>query len=95
MKADRAKGETGAYRLESEGLDNDGDGAINEDPPGGVDFDRNFPHGWKEFDRRAGTSACSEVETRGADRPRARDPHRRRPSSCSATATRSSRRRPR
>jgi hypothetical protein len=65
VKADRAKGEIGAYRLEPEGLDNDGDGAINEDPPGGVDFDRNSPHGWKEFDPRAGTSACSEVETRG------------------------------
>jgi hypothetical protein len=64
VKADRAKGEVGAFRLEPEGLDNDGDGAINEDPPGGVDFDRNFPHGWKEFDRRAGTFACSEVETR-------------------------------
>jgi hypothetical protein len=65
VKADRAKGEVGAYRLEPEGLDDDGDGAIDEDPPGGVDFDRNFPHGWKEFDRRAGASAVSEPETRG------------------------------
>jgi hypothetical protein len=64
VKADRAKGQAGTHRLEPEGLDNDGDGAINEDPPGGVDFDRNFAYGWKEFDRKTGTSACSEPETR-------------------------------
>jgi hypothetical protein len=64
VRADRAKGEVGSWRLEPEGVDDDGDGRINEDPKGGVDFDRNFPHGWKEFDRRTGTSPCSEVETR-------------------------------
>jgi Zinc carboxypeptidase len=65
VKADRAKGQAGTHRLEPEGLDNDDDGAIDEDAAGGVDFDRNFPHGWREFDRRAGTTACSEPETRG------------------------------
>lgn len=27
-------------------LDNDGDGKTNEDPPGGVDLNRNYPAGW-------------------------------------------------
>ncbi|HYC76257.1 MAG TPA: M14 family zinc carboxypeptidase [Planctomycetota bacterium] len=64
VKADPAKGEVGGWRLEPEGLDDDGDGAIDEDGPGGVDVDRNFPHGWKEFDREAGPTPVSEPETR-------------------------------
>ena len=32
--------------LGTEGVDNDGDGRINEDPPGGVDLNRNFPTEW-------------------------------------------------
>ena len=31
----------------SEGLDNDGDGSINEDGPGGYDMNRNWPAGWQ------------------------------------------------
>ena len=34
-RADPKKGETGVYKLFTEGTDNDGDGFINEDPPGG------------------------------------------------------------
>ncbi len=64
VRADRKKGEIGEFRLESEGQDDDGDGVLNEDGPGGVDFDRNFPHGWKEFDRAAGITPISEPETR-------------------------------
>ena len=30
-----------------EGRDDDGDGRYNEDGPGGVDLNRNFPVGWK------------------------------------------------
>jgi hypothetical protein len=30
-----------------EGLDDDGDGKINEDPPGGYDLNRNWPADWK------------------------------------------------
>ena len=30
-----------------EGLDNDGDGRINEDPPGGYDLNRNWPADWQ------------------------------------------------
>jgi alkylated DNA nucleotide flippase Atl1 len=62
--ADRRKGERGAYRLVLEGLDNDGDGEINEDGPGGIDLDRNFPHGWAARDLETGTSCPSEPETR-------------------------------
>jgi hypothetical protein len=32
--------------LGQEGIDNDGDGQINEDGPGGDDMNRNFPSGW-------------------------------------------------
>lgn len=64
VRADPLKGERGAWRLEPEGLDDDGDGRLDEDGPGGVAFDRNFPHGWKEFDAATGTSAVSEPETR-------------------------------
>lgn len=31
----------------SEGIDNDGDGRINEDGPGGYDMNRNWPGGWQ------------------------------------------------
>lgn len=34
-------------RLGEEGLDNDGDGAVNEDPPGGYDMNRNYPADWQ------------------------------------------------
>jgi len=33
--------------LGSEGLDNDGDGRVNEDPPGGYDGNRNYGAGWQ------------------------------------------------
>lgn len=52
VRADPAKGERGKYKLYPEGLDNDGDGQINEDGPGGIDVGINFPHlfktNWKE-----------------------------------------------
>jgi hypothetical protein len=34
-------------RLGSEGIDNDGDGQINEDGPGGDDMNRDWPSGWQ------------------------------------------------
>ncbi len=41
-------GEDGSYELLGmEGVDNDGDGRINEDPPGGYDMNRNFPADWQ------------------------------------------------
>jgi hypothetical protein len=40
--------ETGEFELLGlEGIDNDGDGLVNEDPPGGYDMNRNFPADWK------------------------------------------------
>ncbi|RPI21410.1 MAG: peptidase M14, partial [Acidobacteria bacterium] len=41
-------GEKGEYEtLGSEGIDNDGDGSINEDGPGGYDMNRNFAYNWQ------------------------------------------------
>ena len=52
LRADPAKGERGKYKLYQEGLDNDGDGEINEDGPGGINVGINFPHlfktNWKD-----------------------------------------------
>ncbi|HZN56965.1 MAG TPA: M14 family metallopeptidase, partial [Planctomycetota bacterium] len=40
-------GETGEFiYLGLEGIDNDGDGQLNEDPPGGYDMNRNWPADW-------------------------------------------------
>lgn len=44
VKADPAKGERGKYKLYPEGIDNDKDGEINEDGPGGINPGINFPH---------------------------------------------------
>ncbi len=63
-KADRAKGEVGAWRLFTEGIDNDKDEAWNEDGPGGVNFNRNFPFNYKFFAPWAGANQVSEPETR-------------------------------
>lgn len=35
--------------LGEEGIDNDGDGLVNEDPPGGYDMNRNWPSGWMPY----------------------------------------------
>jgi hypothetical protein len=41
-------GEKGDYvMLGSEGIDNDGDGLVNEDGPGGYDMNRNFAYNWQ------------------------------------------------
>lgn len=43
-----APGKTGDYVLLGlEGIDNDGDGLINEDGPGGYDLNRNWPSDWQ------------------------------------------------
>jgi hypothetical protein len=63
-KADAAKGEHGAYSIYWEGIDNDKDGFINEDPPGGTDIDRNFMHAYPYFKENAGRYMASENETR-------------------------------
>lgn len=64
IPADRAKQERGRYRLLTEGVDNDHDQAFNEDPPGGVEFHRNFPFAYRFFEPGAGPHQVSEPETR-------------------------------
>lgn len=63
----------GEYNLMSEGIDNDGDGRINEDGIGGLDLHRNYPENWRPMEeatgrgftqRGAGAYPLSEVETR-------------------------------
>lgn len=62
-KANVEKGEKGKYKIVTEGLDNDGDGKINEDGAGGVMVNRNFPHMFEEFKIHSGPFSGSEVET--------------------------------
>jgi len=64
IAADAAKGETGKYLVLSEGIDNDKDGLFNEDGDGGVNFNRNFTFGYKNFQPESGEHAVSEVESR-------------------------------
>ncbi|MEI7830390.1 MAG: M14 family metallopeptidase [Prolixibacteraceae bacterium] len=54
VRADPAKGERGKYKLYTEGLDNDGDGEINEDGPGGINVGINFPHLFKSNAKETG-----------------------------------------
>ncbi|MBN2135816.1 MAG: hypothetical protein JW737_08810 [Acidobacteria bacterium] len=63
-KADTAKGEKGIYRIFPEGLDNDGDGEINEDGPGGTNPGHNFPHEFKNYTKTDGPWPASESESR-------------------------------
>ena len=61
--ADPQKGERGIYKVYTEGLDNDGDGEYNEDPAGGVELNRNFPHDYEHNVKAAGLYPVSEAET--------------------------------
>jgi hypothetical protein len=61
-KADFKKGEKGVYKLYTEGLDNDDDGKYNEDPAGGVELNRNFPHDFEVNTRSAGMWPVSQKE---------------------------------
>lgn len=63
-RADASRGETGTHTLYWEGRDNDGDGFINEDGPGGVDLDRSFQHAYPYWERDAGPYMVSEPEAR-------------------------------
>lgn len=64
LKADHLKSEVGAWRYLREGVDNDHDERWNEDGQGGVNFNRNFPYGYKFFAEDAGVHPVSEAETR-------------------------------
>ena len=63
----------GIYATSAEGVDNDGDGRINEDGIGGLDLHRNYPENWRPereltgrgfTQRGAGEYPLSEPETR-------------------------------
>ncbi len=60
-------GEKGEYTLlGAEGIDNDGDGLVNEDTPGGYDMNRNWPADWQpqHLQGGAGDFPLSWPETR-------------------------------
>jgi len=54
------------YERYSEGIDNDGDGDYNEDWPGGIDPNRNYPGNWSIKQRGSGAFPGSENELRSA-----------------------------
>lgn len=71
----RAEPGKGDYLIYPEGIDNDGDGRINEDGIGGLDLHRNYPENWRPMPGRdltgrgftqggAGEYPLSEPETR-------------------------------
>lgn len=59
-----APDEIGEFRLQTEGIDNDGDELINEDPPGGVNLNMNFPHAYQQYEPATGPFMLSEPEAR-------------------------------
>lgn len=63
-KPDTARGERGAWKMFGEGKDNDGDGAFNEDGPGGVDLNSNFTWNYRFHGPRTGAFQVSEPESR-------------------------------
>lgn len=63
-RADAAKDEVGLYRVMLEGRDDDNDGQMNEDGPGGVNPNRNWPHFYESGEVGVGQHQLSEPETR-------------------------------
>lgn len=62
IRPDAKDGQRAVFTLYPEGLDNDGDGQINEDGFGSVDLDKNFMHMWPEHEPHAGRYPLSEPE---------------------------------
>jgi hypothetical protein len=62
-RADPFFNDTATTEIYTEGLDNDGDGLYNEDPPGGVEINRNFPHDFEHYVKPAGLWPVSQKET--------------------------------
>ncbi len=58
------KGEVGAFKIFTEGTDNDKDGKFNEDSEGGIFFNSNWSYKYPSFQPGAGEFAVSEKETR-------------------------------
>ena len=63
-KPDPLRGERGAWKVFVEGRDTDGDGAWNEDGPGGIDLNSNFPWNYRMHGPRTGPFMVSELESR-------------------------------
>lgn len=63
-QADRGKGEVGTFRVYVEGSDNDKDERWNEDPPGGVDVNRNLTYGYEFFTEASGSGPIATPESR-------------------------------
>jgi hypothetical protein len=66
IKADALEQRAGAFRVESEGRDDDGDGDFNEDGAEGVQPDHNFPHAFPYPDPEAGPWPSYAPETKAA-----------------------------
>ncbi len=63
----RRLGDTGPfYRVYLEGIDNDGDGSYQEDRPGGIDPNRNYPGNWSANQNGSGPFPGSESELRAS-----------------------------
>jgi hypothetical protein len=64
VKANTQEGELGNYKVFSEGIDNDKDGAYNEDGKGGIHFNKNLTYNYPYFKPGAGEHPVSEKEHR-------------------------------
>ena len=64
VKADKSQGQLGAYKVYTEGIDNDKDGKYNEDGKGGIQFNKNLSYNFPYFKPGAGEHAVSEKEHR-------------------------------
>ena len=63
-KADRARGEQGAWRVMPEGRDSDRDRASGEDPQLDLVVNRNFPQGWREHTLEGGAWPTAMAESK-------------------------------
>ncbi len=63
VRRSRSDREGPFYQMFSEGIDNDGDGELNEDRVGGIDLNRNFPANWSAAQFGSGPFPLSEPET--------------------------------
>lgn len=74
-KAERDRGEAGGFRLLREGRDDDGDREWNEDGPGGILLEANWPHRYRPHRPESGPFQLSEPEARGLAEFVLRHPH--------------------
>lgn len=63
-KADPKKGEIGKFKLLTEGLDDDKDGLVNEDPAGGINVNKNTTHSFKPYTADGGLHPFVATELR-------------------------------